>query len=73
MIIDVALGTVALYTDIACAWFTLSLQRFYAERDKAGLPEAVRTDHRLFLLADLNRFPIPDHLDAEPPCAGPPT
>lgn len=71
MAIDVTPGTVVLYTDIVCAWSTLSLRRFYAEREKAGLTEVVRADHRLFLLEDLNRFPIPkNYLDAETPVVG---
>ena len=71
MSIDVAAGTVVVYTDIVCAWSTLSLHRFYDEREKAGLTEAVRVDHRLFLLEDLNRFPIPKtYLDAETPVVG---
>lgn len=71
MAIEVTPGTVVLYTDIVCAWSTLSLHRFYQEREKAGLTDAVRVDHRLFLLEDLNRFPVPKkYLDAEFPVVG---
>jgi predicted DsbA family dithiol-disulfide isomerase len=71
MAIEVAPGTVVVYTDIVCAWSTLSLHRFYTEREKAGLTDAVRVDHRLFLLEDLNRFPVPKkYLDAEFPVVG---
>src|SRR5690625_1860833 len=68
MTIDVAPGTVALYTDIACGWATLQLHRFYAARAEAGLQEQVRVDHRLFLLEDVNAMALPkDLIDAEVP------
>ncbi|HLS14370.1 MAG TPA: DsbA family protein [Beutenbergiaceae bacterium] len=68
MTIDVAPGTVALYTDIACGWATLQLHRFYAARAEAGLQEQVRVDHRLFLLEDVNAMALPKALiDAEVP------
>lgn len=64
-------GTVVVYTDVACAWSTIALHRFYAERAKAGLEDAVRVDHRLFLLEDVNAFPLPKvHIDSEMPVLG---
>lgn len=59
MTIHVAPGTVVLYSDVACGWATLALHRFYAARREAGLEEDVRVDHRLFLLEDVNAFPLP--------------
>src|SRR5699024_3207504 len=68
MAIHVEPGTIVLYSDIACGWATLALHRFYAARADAGLEEAVRVDHRLFLLEDVNRFPLPkSFVDAEIP------
>ncbi|WP_324651090.1 DsbA family oxidoreductase [Georgenia sp. H159] len=59
MAIHVEPGTIVLYSDVACGWATLALHRFYAARADAGLDDAVRVDHRLFLLEDVNRFPLP--------------
>jgi len=68
MAIHVEPGTVVLYSDVACGWATLALHRFYAARAEAGLEDAVRVDHRLFLLEDVNRFPLPkDLVDTEIP------
>lgn len=59
-------GTVVVYTDIACGWSTVVLHRFYREREKAGLTRALRVDHRLFALEEVNEFPIPKRVvDAE--------
>ncbi|UYP18499.1 dithiol-disulfide isomerase [Rhodococcus sp. Z13] len=64
-------GTVVVYTDVVCGWSTLALYRFLRERDKAGLADEVRVDHRLFALEDVNRFPIPKRLlEAEVPVLG---
>ncbi|MCR8691741.1 DsbA family oxidoreductase [Rhodococcus rhodochrous] len=64
-------GTVVVYTDVVCGWSTIALHRFYREREKAGLTDAVRVDHRLFALEDVNRFPIPKrYLEAEIPVLG---
>lgn len=71
MAVTVAPGTVALYTDVVCAWSTVALHRFYAARSRLGLDDQVRVDHRLFLLEDVNRFAIPQRmLDAEIPVVG---
>ncbi|WP_137725945.1 DsbA family oxidoreductase [Prescottella subtropica] len=64
-------GTVVVYTDVACGWSTLALHRFYRERERAHLTDAVRVDHRLFALEDLNRVPTPKRVvDAEIPVLG---
>jgi predicted DsbA family dithiol-disulfide isomerase len=71
MTVDVAPGTVALYTDVVCAWSTVALHRFYAARARLGLDDQVRVDLRLFLLEDVNQFAIPERmLDAEIPVVG---
>jgi predicted DsbA family dithiol-disulfide isomerase len=72
MSVDVEPGTVVLYTDVACGWSTVGLARFFAARERTGAEERLRVDHRLFLLEDVNRFPIPKRfLDAEIPIVGP--
>ncbi|MGY1753578.1 DsbA family protein [Blastococcus sp. SYSU D01042] len=69
--LTVAPGTVVVYTDVICAWSTVALHRFLAARSRLGLDDAVRVDHRLFLLEDVNRFAIPQRmLDAEIPVVG---
>ncbi|CRZ17340.1 DsbA family oxidoreductase [Mycolicibacterium neworleansense] len=71
MTIDVQPGTVVVFTDVVCGWSTVALHRFYAAREKAGLTDAVRVDHQLFLLEDVNEFPIPKRfLDSEIPVVG---
>ncbi|SDO15440.1 DsbA family protein [Geodermatophilus sp. DSM 45219] len=71
MTVDVTPGTVAVYTDVVCAWSTVALHRFYAARSRLGLDGAVRIDHRLFLLEDVNSFAIPMRmLNAELPVVG---
>lgn len=68
---DVGPGTIALYTDVVCGWSTVALSRLLRARDAAGLRDEVHVDHRLFLLEDINRFPIPKrYLDAEIPVLG---
>ncbi|WP_245159154.1 DsbA family protein [Blastococcus sp. TF02A_35] len=69
--ITVAPGTVVVWTDVVCAWSTVALHRFYEARGRLGLDDAVRVDHRLFLLEDVNRFAIPQRMvDAEIPVVG---
>lgn len=71
MTIDVRAGTVVVFTDVVCGWSTVALHRFYQARGKAGLTDAVRVDHQLFLLEDVNKFAIPKrYLDSEIPVVG---
>jgi predicted DsbA family dithiol-disulfide isomerase len=64
-------GTIVVYTDIACAWSTVALVRLLRVRGELGLDDDVAIDHRLFLLEDVNAFPIPKRfLDAEIPVVG---
>jgi predicted DsbA family dithiol-disulfide isomerase len=68
---DVRPGTVTVFTDVVCGWSTVALHRFYQARHRAGLDDAVRVDHQLYLLEDVNKFPIPKrYLDAEIPVVG---
>jgi predicted DsbA family dithiol-disulfide isomerase len=71
MSVTVQPGTVVLFSDVACGWATVALHRFYQARERAGLTDQVRVDHQLFLLEDVNRFPIPKRfLDSEVPVVG---
>ncbi|MHC9292328.1 DsbA family oxidoreductase [Mycobacterium sp. LTG2003] len=71
MTVKVRQGTVVVFTDVVCGWSTVALHRFYEARDRAGLTDAVRVDHQLFLLEDVNKFPIPKRfLDSEIPVVG---
>ncbi|MGV0743388.1 DsbA family oxidoreductase [Mycolicibacterium sp. XJ870] len=71
MTIKVRPGTVAVFTDVVCGWSTVALHRFYQARESAGLTDAVRVDHQLFLLEDVNKFPIPKRfIDSEIPVVG---
>src|SRR5947209_2328461 len=71
MSVDVAPGTVVVYTDVVCAWSTVALHRLYRARARLGLDDRLRVDLRLFLLEDVNRFAIPERmLDAEIPVVG---
>jgi predicted DsbA family dithiol-disulfide isomerase len=71
MAVTVEPGTVVVYTDIVCGWSTVALHRFLEARERLGLTDDVRVDHQLFLLEDVNQFPIPKRfLDSEIPVVG---
>ncbi|RDI34746.1 DsbA family oxidoreductase [Lentzea flaviverrucosa] len=64
-------GTIVVYTDIACAWSTVLIARLLRARAELGLTGQVHLDHRVFLLEDVNSFPIPKKfLDSEIPVVG---
>ena len=64
--IDVAPGTIALFSDIGCPWAHLSVHRVLAARRRLGLDGRVVLDHRAFPLEVYNRRPTPKRiLDAE--------
>lgn len=71
MPIDVAPSTVVVYTDVACAWSTAALHRFYEARSRLGLQGQIQVDHRPFLLEDVNRAPVSKRdVDMEIPVVG---
>ena len=71
MSVSVESGTIVLFSDVVCGWATVALHRFYRARERLGLTDEVRVDHRLFLLEDVTRFPIPKRfLDSEIPVVG---
>lgn len=71
MSVQVKPGTVVLFSDVVCGWATVALHRFYQARERAGLTDALHVDHQLYLLEDVNRFPIPKRfLDSEIPVVG---
>ena len=51
---DVAPGTVVVYSDIGCPWGSLAVHRLRKQRHKRGLDGAVRIDHRAYPLELLN-------------------
>lgn len=68
---DVAPGTLVAYTDIVCAWSTITLHRLRRARTEAGLDDALAFDLRLFPLEEVNGFPLPERfLAAEIPVVG---
>ena len=66
MTFDVAPGTIVLFSDIACPWATVAVERFHAARERVGAD--VRLVHRAFPLELVNERPTPKPtLDAEIP------
>jgi predicted DsbA family dithiol-disulfide isomerase len=69
--VDVAAGTLLIYSDIACPWATLALAGLWEARERLGLADRVRFDHRAFPLELFNSRPHPRAgLDAEIPVIG---
>jgi predicted DsbA family dithiol-disulfide isomerase len=68
---EVAPGTLVVYTDIVCAWSTITLHRLRQARAEAGLDGRLALDLRLYPLEEVNGFPIPkSFLDTEIPVVG---
>jgi predicted DsbA family dithiol-disulfide isomerase len=70
---DVAAGTIVIWSDIACPWATLAVHRLRRERDRLGdrLGGEVVIDHRAFPLELVNSRATPRRvLMAELPVAG---
>lgn len=64
-------GTLVVYTDILCAWSTITLHRLYRVRAQEGLDDRLAFDLRLYPLEEVNQFPIPERfLAAEIPVVG---
>ena len=69
--IDIAPGTVVLFSDITCPWARLAVHRLHEARARLGLDDDVRIDHRAFALELVNGKPTPKAvLDAEIPVIG---
>lgn len=63
---NVVPGTIVVYSDIGCPWASLTVHRLLTARDRLGLVDAVRLDHRCFPLELINERPTPKRvLDAE--------
>lgn len=68
---DVAPGTVVVWSDIACPWAHLAVHRLHGWRARLGLDDRVHLDHRAFPLELVNRRGTPKPvLDAEVPVVG---
>ena len=66
MTVDVQPGTIVLFSDIACPWATVAVERFHEARERSGAP--VTLVHRAFPLELVNDRPTPKPiLDAEIP------
>jgi predicted DsbA family dithiol-disulfide isomerase len=69
--VDVATGTVALWSDLSCPWGTLAVHRFRQARSRMGLDDSVHLDLRCFPLELVNRRPTPRGIvEAEIPVVG---
>jgi predicted DsbA family dithiol-disulfide isomerase len=65
---EVAPGTIVVYSDIACPWATCAVWRLVRTRRELGLDERIRLDHRAFPLELVNERPTPKPiLDTERP------
>lgn len=63
---DVAPGTIAVFSDVGCPWASLATHRLRAHRSALGLDGVIEFDHRAFPLELINRRPTPKRvLDAE--------
>src|SRR5438270_9368996 len=69
--LDVAPGTIVIFSDVGCPWAHLAVYRLLAARDRLGLGDAVVLDHRAFPLEIFNRRPTPRRVvSAEVPVVG---
>jgi predicted DsbA family dithiol-disulfide isomerase len=58
-LIDVAPGTLAVYSDPGCPWAHVAVQRLWRAREQAGLAASLRFDIRMFPLELVNDRPTP--------------
>jgi predicted DsbA family dithiol-disulfide isomerase len=66
--VQVAPGTVAVFSDIGCPWAHASVWRLWDARRRLGLEDRVRFDHRVFPLELFNSEPTPrNELEPEIP------
>ncbi len=69
--VDVAPGTIVVFSDVACPWAHLAVYRLLEARRRVGLDGVVVLDHRAFPLELINRRPTPRRiLSAEVPVIG---
>lgn len=57
--VDVAPGTVVVFSDVGCPWAHVAVRRLWAARERAGLVDRVRFDIRAFPLELVNERPTP--------------
>jgi predicted DsbA family dithiol-disulfide isomerase len=66
--VEVAPGTIVIYSDIGCPWAHVAVWRLHDARRRLGLVGRVRFDHRVFPLELFNAQPTPrDELEPELP------
>jgi predicted DsbA family dithiol-disulfide isomerase len=64
--VEVAAGTIVVFSDIGCPWAHIAVWRLHDARRRLQLADAVRFDHRVFPLELFNSQPTPrDELEAE--------
>jgi predicted DsbA family dithiol-disulfide isomerase len=69
--IEVAPGTVVVFSDLSCPWAHAAVHRFWEQRARLGLQDELILDHRVFPLELHNRRGTPKQiLEAEIPVAG---
>jgi predicted DsbA family dithiol-disulfide isomerase len=69
--VDVAPGTIVVYSDIGCPWAHIAVARLLAARHRLGVDDRLVLDHRPFPLELVNERPTPyPILTAELPVAG---
>ncbi|HEX2221220.1 MAG TPA: DsbA family protein [Candidatus Limnocylindria bacterium] len=56
---EVAPGTIAVWSDLHCPWSHVAVWRLHDARRRLGLSETVRFDHRVFPLELFNSEPTP--------------
>ena len=67
---DVAPGTIAVWSDLGCPWSHAVVWRLHEARRRLGLEDRVRLDHHAFPLELFNSEPTPRwHIDVEAPIA----
>jgi predicted DsbA family dithiol-disulfide isomerase len=71
-IVEVAPGTIVIFSDIGCPWAHVAVWRLHDARRRLGLEGRVAFDHRVFPLELFNSQPTPrDELEVEwDACAG---
>ena len=64
--VEVAPGTIVVFSDIGCPWAHVAVWRLHDARRRLGLEKRVAFDHRVFPLELFNSVPTPrDELEAQ--------